>query len=105
MLAIGSQFLVVLSHLFVRQRVQVLVVRTEEQIPQDGTPVAHHRVLVLQGRLHDGVDQDLQRKTTTFVNASVHCCSSHRAFSNSNRIKKKKKQKKNTAILIMQHTR
>lgn len=35
------------------------MVRAEEKIPQDGTPVAHHHVLVQQGGLDDGVDQDL----------------------------------------------
>lgn len=54
-----------LSYLFIRQGVQVLVVRAEEQIPQDGTPIAHDHVLVLQSRLHDGVDQDLQHNKMT----------------------------------------
>lgn len=37
------------------------MVRAEEKIPQDGTAVTHHHVLVQQGRLDDGVDQDLGR--------------------------------------------
>lgn len=33
----------------------------EEQIPQDGAPVAHLHILIQQGRLGDGVHQDLER--------------------------------------------
>lgn len=33
----------------------------EEKISQDGAPVAHHHILIQQGRLDDGVHQDLDR--------------------------------------------
>lgn len=36
------------------------MIRAEEQISQDGAPVAHHHILIQQGRLDDGVHQDLE---------------------------------------------
>lgn len=37
------------------------MIRAEEQISQDGVPAAHHHILILQGRLGNGVHQDLEK--------------------------------------------
>lgn len=50
------------SHLFIGQSIQELMVGTEEQIPQDGVPVTHHHILIQQGRLGNGVHQELEEK-------------------------------------------
>lgn len=33
---------------------------TEEQIPQEGVPITHYDILIQQGRLGNGVHQELE---------------------------------------------
>lgn len=59
------------SYLFVGEGVQVLVVRTEEEVSQDGAAVTHHHVLIQQGRLGNRVDQDLKESRGRVVNLCI----------------------------------
>lgn len=47
----SCHWLVYLPYLFISQGVQELMIRAEEEISQDGVPVAHHHILIQQSRL------------------------------------------------------
>lgn len=48
------------SYLFIRERVDVLMVRAEQHVPQNWVRFAHHHILIQQCRLGNGVHQDLK---------------------------------------------
>lgn len=59
---------VFLSYLFIGESIQILMIVAEEKISQNGLPVTHSYILILQCGLDDGVHQDLKRSGGRTVN-------------------------------------
>lgn len=56
------------SYLFIGESIQILMIMAEEKISQNGVPVTHSYILILQCGLVDGVHQDLKRSGGRTVN-------------------------------------
>ena len=66
-------------YLFVCEGIDVLVVWAEEQISVDGTPLAHHPILIQHGRMVDRIHQDLKHtgQDRDVITLTVHSQDTH----------------------------